>query len=501
MALTSAAFRPVDVVIVGSGLGGSTLAHRLADRGLRVLVVEEGHFFDGPPRRPNDPIGLHMRTFKPEPTFVGGPTKFYGAAMYRMRERDFNARHHEAGESPTWPIDYRELEPYYSAAEQLYHVHGAADDPSEPPRSIPFPYPPLPHAPLVSALVDRLRASGTSVSAMPRALDYGPGRPCVLCPTCDAYYCRLDAKMDAEIAALRPAIATGRVDLLTRTECVRIVTCDRGTRAAGLVVRRDGIEQRIDADVVAVCAGVPDSARLLIRSANAAHPHGLGNAAGCVGRYLAGHTTGMIFPLLSASKLPPAHTKTFAITSYYDSAPGWPYPTGVIQAAGQIPFWDADIVARWKKPIARFIGDRSIYCFYMTEALPTRESGYEFDRGEIVHMTPPRQNTQTFKRLRSLAIDTFKRAGYRAVAPNHQSLWHVVGTCRFGVDPETSVVDRNCKIHDVDNLYVVDASVLPSAGAVNTGLTIAALALRTGDVIAGSRSAAAGDHVGHQSIH
>src|SRR2546426_5263843 len=203
--------RGYDVAVIGSGLGGSTLAYRLAQRGLHVLVVEQGDFLRRPPRRPNDPVGLHIRSFDPRPTLVGGPTKFYGAAMYRMRERDFQATRHEAGESPAWPITYADLEPYYSEAERLYRVHGARDgDPTEPPRSVPFPYPPLPHAPMVSTMVDRLRDSGTCGSPMPRALDYAAGGKCVLCPTCDAYYCQLDAKMDAEIAALRPALGTDR---------------------------------------------------------------------------------------------------------------------------------------------------------------------------------------------------------------------------------------------------------------------------------------------------
>jgi len=138
----------------------------------------------------------------------------------------------------------------------------------------------------------------------------------------------------------------------------------------------------------------------------------------------------------------------------------------------------------------------------MTEALPTPETGYEFDRGQIIHMTPPRENSATFVKLRALAIETFKRAGYRVVAPNHRSLWHAVGTVRFGSDPQTSVLDRNCKVHGIDNLYVVDASVLPSAGAVNTGLTITALALRAGDIIAGAKPAATQDDNGHhESIH
>jgi choline dehydrogenase-like flavoprotein len=163
----------------------------------------------------------------------------------------------------------------------------------------------------------------------------------------------------------------------------------------------------------------------------------------------------------------------------------------MIQAAGQFPFWQADSLPLWKKAAIRLIAERSIYCFYMTEALPTRESGLEFNEDGTYEIRPPLENGKTFDKLRSLAMDAFKRAGYRVVAPKRRFLWHRVGTARFGTDPETSVLDPNCKVHDVDGLYVVDASVLPSAGVVNSGLTIAALALRAGDTIAGLKPALA----------
>src|SRR5437867_401318 len=181
--------RGYDVIVVGSGLAGSTLAYRLAQRRLRVLVVEAGDFLSLPPRQKNDCIGVNMRSFAVRPSLVGGPTKFYGAAMYRMRESDFRTTKHEAGESPAWPVTYEDMEPYYCEAEKIYHVHGASeDDRTEPRRSMSFPHPPLPHAPLVEKLVSRLRDSGTCVSPMPRALDYGPSGKCILCSTCDAYY-------------------------------------------------------------------------------------------------------------------------------------------------------------------------------------------------------------------------------------------------------------------------------------------------------------------------
>jgi choline dehydrogenase-like flavoprotein len=484
--------RGYDAVIVGAGLGGSTLAYRLAQRGARVLVVEQGDFLPLPMRKAGDPVGRYIHDF-PSGLNVGGFSKFYGAALYRMREHDFRQTRHEGGDSPVWPITYADLEPYYCEVERLYRVHGSpAGDASEPPRSTAYPYPPLPHAPHVAALIDRLTQSGSRVAAIPRALDYGDGGRCVLCPTCDAYYCQLDAKMDAEIAALRPALDSGYVELITGTRCLRVVTSADGAKATGVVIQRAGKEETIEAAFVAVCAGVGPTAQLLLASRSARHPRGLGNATDCVGRYYGGHSTGLIFPLISfTAKLPGMHSKTFAITTYCNGSPDWPYPLGMIQAAGQIPFWDTEHLSWWKKSAARLVGERSIYCFYMTEALPTRESGLKFRGDGSYTIEPPVHNGKTFARMRALAIETFKRAGYRVIAPKARLLWHQVGTARFGTDPESSVLDPTCKVHDVDRLYVVDASVLPSAGVVNTGLTIAALALRVGDTIAGVQAGTA----------
>ncbi len=404
--------------------------------------------------------------------------------MYRLRESDFKQVEHESGVSPAWPITYSDLEPYYGQAEALYRVHGAPDgDPSEPSRTGSYPYPPLEHAPVVLEMVRRLRASGTNVAAIPRGLDYRPGGRCVLCPTCDGYYCQLDAKMDAEIAALRPALATGKVRLVTETECLRVLTSQDGKYATGVALRRAGADVTVNAGAVVVSAGLPRSALLLRRSRTDKHPEGLGNATGVLGRYLAGHSTGIVFPFLGWNKVPPIHSKTFAINEYYDGAPDWPYPTGVIQVSGQMPFWE--LAPSLIRPLARFVGEHSLKCFYMTEALPTRDTGLCFAGDTICRRVGPLHNRETFAKLRRLAIDIFRRAGYRALAPRRPPfVWHEVGTARLGSDPATSVVDPNCQVHGIERLYVVDASVLPTAGAVNTGLTIIALALRLGDHLA-----------------
>jgi choline dehydrogenase-like flavoprotein len=484
--------RRYDAVVIGTGAGGSSLAYRLGESGLHVLLVERGDFLKPQPRTATDPVGkflYHVVKDRDEPlSFVGGQTKFYGSALFRLRESDFLEVEHESGVSPAWPISYPELEPYYGQAEAIYHVHGSPDgDPSEPCRSSPFPYPPIGHSPIVGEMVERLKSVGMNISAVPRGIDYGPQGRCILCATCDSYYCQLDAKMDAEIAAVRPALATGNVRLATRTECRRVLTDSEGARVKGVLLIGNGSEYVVHADIVAVCAGLPGSASLLRRSRTHAHPGGLGDASGSLGRYYGGHSVGYMFPFVSWRKLPPIHTKSFAVNSYYNGTPDWPYPTGVIQIAGQMPFWEG--ASRLMRPLAYVLGTRSLMCFYMTEARATRESGLIFDGDEIVSRVPPPTSIRSFAKLRDLGVTAFRNAGYPVLARRRPPyLWHEVGTARLGANPATSVVDPNCQVHGIKGLYVVDASVLPSAGAVNTGLTIIALALRAGDHIAGRSS-------------
>jgi choline dehydrogenase-like flavoprotein len=478
-----------DAVIIGSGAGGSTLAYQLARNGLKTLLVERGGRVRPRPDSGSPPKGhflYHEVADASQPlSCVGGRTKYYGAALYRFRESDFLEVQHERGVSPAWPIRYGDLAPYYDQAEALYRVHGAAEsDFTEPPRDTPFPFPPLPQAPLIEAFATRLQRAGAQISPIPRALDYRAGGPCTMCSTCDAYYCALDAKMDAETAALWAAQATGNLQLASETECLRVLTDASGTRARGVVLRGAEGETIVECPIVVVSAGLPGSALLLRQSRTDRHPEGLGNGSGSLGRYLAGHAVGMVFPILGLKKLGAVHTKDFAINSFYHGATDWRYPLGVIQTGGQTPFWT--VAGRLQRPIAKLVGERSITCFYMTEALPTRESGFVFDGDKEGTKTLPTYNLASFAKLRRIAVSLFREAGYVSLARRREPyLWHETGTARMGDDPRTSVVDRDCQVHGISGLYVMDASVLPTAGAVNTGLTIMALALRAGDHMAG----------------
>lgn len=476
-----------DAIVIGSGAGGATMALRLARHGLKTLIVERGGTLR--PVSQNGSPGIYIDDARAHvgETFAGGQTKFYGAALYRLRASDFAERAHEAGISPAWPIAHADLEPYYAEAEKLYKVHGdCAGDRRAAQRSGPYPHPPLPHHPIIARLGQRLQKSGCFTSAIPRALDYGPGRPCVLCADCDAHVCTLNAKMDAETAALRPALATGRAELWTDAECLRVEMSPDGTRATGAWIRHRGERVLVSSGIVVVCAGIEGTPLVLRRSAMARHPAGLGNAGGALGRYLAGHSAGMVFPLVSFSKLPPIHTKTLAIHPSPADAE-WPHDLGSIQAAGQIPLWRK--TGRLLRPAARMLARHGLTFFFMTEALPTRQSGFTFEGDRITARVHPLHDLKSFYLLRKHAIKAFRRAGYPAIAQKRRPyLWHEVGTARMGTDPAISVLDASCRVHGVEGLYVTDASSLPSAGSVNTALTIMALALRTADLIAGAES-------------
>lgn len=487
-----------DVAIVGSGAGGGTLAYGLATLGRRVLLIEQGSFLPREPDNANDNGVFGRKYVSYEPmeicgqkgnfpvhAYVGGQTKFYGAALYRLREADFRSLEFPDGRSPEWPISYEELEPYYGVAENVYRVHGSADeDPTEPPRSTKYPYPKVEHEPMVARLLEGLRKQGLHVSSIPKALDLRQDGNCHFCGTCDAYACPTGGKLDTEIACIRPAMATGNLTLVTEARCDRVNTNDSGESVVGLDVQYLGKTWSVRADIYVLACDVIHSPALLLRSANKAHPNGLANSSGQVGRNLCGHNASWFF-LPTLKRLPAMHQKTFAVNDFYFGSPDFPYPLGVMQAAGRMPVWMQ--TADWLAPFTRLVTDRSLTCFVMSEIWPDPDNRVSVDgRGHIrVDFKP--NNMEGFGKLRDLFRSRFRRAGYPAViSPRYQGVgvpWHPVGTLRFGHDRDTSVLDPWCRTHDVENLYVVDSCFLPSAGAVNTSLTVMAQALRVADRI------------------
>jgi len=513
-----------DVVIIGSGAGGGTLAHALAPSGLRVLILERGGFVprekaNWSSRAVNVEARYHTkeswRTADGHPLhphtnyYVGGNTKFYGAALFRMREADFGALTHHGGVSPAWPIGYADLEPYYTRAERLLHVHGErGEDPTEPPAATPYPYPAVSHEPRMQRLHDDLVRAGRRPFHVPIGVMLDEQRPdespCIRCETCDGFPCLLHAKADAEVCCVRPALAHPNVTLLTGAYVSRLETGASGRAVTRVHVTRDGMPETYAADVVVVSCGAINSAALLLRSASERHPNGLANRSDVVGRHYMGHVNSVLMAL-SREPNPTVFQKTLALNDFYLGSEEWPFPMGHISFVGKL---DAIALSAGAPPLVpgftlEQMARHSLDFWLTSEDLPDPDNRVTLDReGRIVLSYTP-NNDEAHRRLiaklKSLLnhLDLHEHLVPRNLFVGQRiplaGVAHQNGTIRFGRDPETSALDVNCKAHDVDNLYVVDGSFFCSSSAVNPALTIAANALRVGDHLLdrfGVRSAA-----------
>ena len=291
-----------DVIIIGTGAGGGTLAHHLAPSGKRILLLERGGYL---PREKQNwsskEVFLKGRYTANEPWiddegnpfhpgihyYVGGNTKLYGAALLRMREQDFGEVRHKDGISPAWPIEYAEMAPYYNQAEALYHVHGErGSDPTEAFEKAPYPQPPLKHEPQIQKLFDSLKKTGQNPFPLPVGLLLDESNreksPCIKCSTCDGFPCLVDGKADAQVVCVDPALKKhSNLTLLTHSYVERLETSPSGKEITKVVVQRNGQTHSFKGKIVVVSCGAINSAALLLRSANHQHPKGLANSSGC----------------------------------------------------------------------------------------------------------------------------------------------------------------------------------------------------------------------------
>lgn len=500
-----------DVVIIGSGFGGATTAARLAETGKRVLVLERGSHL--PRERDNSSseavfaqakhtaadafYDLHDRPFRPQlHRYVGGNSKMYGAALLRLLPRDFAVVTHAQGISPAWPLTYDELEPYYVRAEHLFRVHGIhGEDPFAGPSSQPYPYPPVLHEPRIQRLSDDLERVGLHPFHLPLGvhLTQDPsGR----------------AKDDADSAVSHPAFATHpTLTLLTNTTAHRLITDASGHTVTGVAVTLpDGAPHVFTSDVMVLSAGSILSAALLLASANDRHPNGLANSSDLVGRNYMRHNN-MALVAFSREPNPTVFQKTLALNDFYGPGDHWDYPMGHIQMLGKSDGWQIKSAAprglRWQPSAPYSDTARHAVDFWLTsEDLPLSQSRVTVrPDGTIRLALQPRNNTKALSRLRKTFQRYLEQLGMVDVRPVRSPYLHKAfdvaatarqaGTVRFGTDPESSVLDLQCKAHELDNLYVVDGGFMPSVGAVNPTLTIIANALRVGDHIAERIGAAA----------
>ena len=505
-----------DVIIIGTGAGGGTLARHLATSDKRILLLERGGwlpreldnwltgsvFVDNRYVSPDTWYDRDGTAFQPGVHYyVGGATKLYGAALYRLREEDFGELRHQDGISPAWPIAYDELEPYYTLAEQLYQVHGArGEDPTEPPASAPYPHPPVSHEPRIQQLADDLAAAGHHTFHAPCGIMLDESNPafstCIRCATCDGFPCLVHAKSDAEVLGVRPALEHPNVTLLTGAKVTRLGTDQAGTSVTEVVVDCDGSEERFTADVVVVSCGAANSAKLLLQSANDRHPNGLANGSDQVGRNYMFHDSTAVLAL-SREENETAYQKTLGLNDFYFGADDFEYPLGNVQMVGKsqaamfrgerpretrlAPEWTLERMAK-----------HAIDFWLSTEDLPRPDNRVTVDREGNITLAYTETNAEAKKQLYTKVKSLLGKLDMNPDHLIHRFAYmkndipiagcaHQAGTCRFGTHEATSVLDTDCKAHELDNLYVVDTSCFPSIGAVNPALTAMANALRVGD--------------------
>jgi choline dehydrogenase-like flavoprotein len=505
------------VIIVGSGAGGGTLARHLAPSGKRILLIERGDWLAREPQNwsasdvfidnryvsPDTWYDAGGKSFQPQVHyFVGGATKLYGAALYRFRKEDFEELRHHGGISPAWPISYEEMEPYYTQAEQLYHVHGArGEDPTEAPASAPYPFPAVSHEPRIQQLSDDFAGAGLHPFHAPCGVMLNeanmPYSACVRCSTCDGFPCLVHAKADAEVLGVRPALEHDNVTLLTNATALELHTNAAGRSVTEVLVEHDGERETYQGEIVVVSAGAANSAKLLLSSATDKHPNGLANGSDQVGRNYMFHNSQAVLAI-SKEPNPTVFQKTLGVNDYYFASDAWEFPMGNIQMVGK----SVPAMYRGEKPtitkLAPFglslkeVAEHAIDFWLSTEDLPSAENRVTVDRGGKLTLAYKATNDtardRLFEQLRSLLgrlgmheHHLIPRWAYLENKIPVAGVAHQAGTCRFGTDPAASALDVNCRAHELDNLYVVDTSFFPSISAVNPALTAIANALRVGD--------------------
>ena len=598
-----------DIVIVGSGMGGATVAAGLAATGASILLLERGERLrPGNGERSTKAIFVENRfrtkelwldgegqPFNPGNFYyVGGNSKLYGAALFRFRREDFEACEHPGGVSPAWPFSYEELEPWYGRAEALYQVRGCAgEDPTEPPRSTPYPHPPVPDEPAIARVRERLKQRGLHPFSLPLGVDVERWLQGGRTPW-DGHPDTRSGKMDAETCGLAAALEYANVRLETGARVERLEATPDGRRVSAVHVRKGGRTEKLTPGIVVLCAGAVNSAAILLRStggartvsgarpadgarsagsappvdeihaaggihttggtrsagsahtvgsvplvdgahtagsappvdeihaaggvhttggtrsAGSAHtagsvppagethaadgthttggsrPPGLANRSGQVGRHFMNHNCSAMLAIDPRRRNRAVYQKTLGLNDFYLSDGEGGPPLGNVQLLGKIDGTILKANVPWApKPLLDWAARRSVDWYLMSEDLPDPESRVRIDGRDVV-LDWTRTNMEAHRRLSAVMRRVLKDCGYPVVLAkpfDRRTPSHQCGTVRIGDDPARSALDPHCKAWDHDNLYVADASCLPTSAAVNPALTVAALALRAADRI------------------
>ena len=508
-----------DVVVIGSGAGGGTVAQRLAAQGRSVLILERGEHL---PREienwsPREVFVHHRyrtretwedktgKPFVPNTHYwVGGNTSFYGAALMRFRGRDFERVQHASGVSPAWPISLTDLAPYYAEAETLWRVHGRrGEDPTEAGDEPAYAHDRVPDDPGIAQLRTHWQAQGWQPFFLPLGINLDVANPissaCIRCKTCGGCPCLLKAKSDARTIAIEPMLGLPNVTLLTGRKVVRLETDGAGRSVTSVICNTAMGEERWSGDLVVLAAGAANSAALLLASANAAHPEGLANGSGQVGRNYMFHTLTAMVSLTSA-QVDVTFPKTMAVNDFYwgDPAGGYDLPMGHIQLLEYMSGQTLEgQISDWLPPglvpdaISEGVAERMLSMLVISEDLPLPDNRVRLTPRGGIALDYTYNNLEGHQRLVKklhASLDGFvdhahpisqHHLEFESLLPLYGTA-HQAGTVRFGADPAGSVLDPWCKAHQLDNLYVTDTSIFPSIAAVNPTLTTVANAMRVG---------------------
>lgn len=487
-----------DFAVIGAGMGGAAFLSMIAATGARVLVLERGTALV--PERQNWDLNEILvlnryrckdifydsegRQFTPRMYYkVGGSSKVYGAVALRFRSIDFEESRFDNYISPAWPISYEELAPYYALAEQNLHVSGEeGEDPSEAERGR-FPYPSYEHEEYIDELAADLKKQGLHPFHLPLAID---AARCRKGSPCDGFPCRIRAKYDAENAFILPAMQKQKnVELRTDSYVEKLELAADEKRIDTALVRSGKDHFRVQARYFVLAAGAINSALLMLRSASRRFPEGLANSSDQVGRNYMTHINSVMMAIRPFRKNKTRFQKTLGLHDFYHRDYPGTYRLGGIQTRGKIREENLrkhrNVFIRL---LRRFIAARSADFWLMTEDFPQPENRVYYDREGKARLEQKLNNVHTHRRLVAEFSTALRRAGFlwiHSELRESKAVQHQCGTLRFGVDAKNSVLNKECRCHDIENLYVTDASIFPSSAAVNPALTVAANALRVGE--------------------
>ncbi|MEM1089734.1 MAG: GMC family oxidoreductase [Pseudomonadota bacterium] len=505
-----------DVIVVGSGAAGSTIAAKLAEGGADVLILEAG-----PKRSPVDMVssGIWARRLKwnGAPVLedganpvgynfnagmgVGGSAMHHYAVWPRMHPTDFRMRT-DFDRGLDWPISYEELQPYYDLVQREAGISGDAEQENWRPAGEPYPMPPVPLFGQGRVLAEGFKAKGMNTAPLPLAVNTQPynGRAvCLWDGWCDSG-CPIGALANPATVYLPKAIAAGAT-LATETPVVKVLT--KGGRTTGVeVVNADGQRQQVQADTVVLATFAVQNPRLMLASANTDHPGGLGNASGVLGRYLMSHSAGLVSGLFDQETQPTSgpfggqlvnqdhyakdsHAASGAFGSYQWMIAQAVRPNDLLGIATTRPDLFGEAISDFMRKAARgFAGMTAV-----VEDLPVADNRVTLSDRRDDHGVPLALATHTTSEptnaLWRATLDEgkgiFEAAGATEVWTGPQGAMHIMGGTIMGDDPATSVTDSYGRCHDIPNLVVAGPGLFPTSAGVNPTFTVQALAARSAD--------------------